>query len=234
LSNTANIVLAPGAVIGHPALTSPMYLTIRDLGSAADLFYGLVEDVVRAEAAVTIGAGTPFRGLSTGRANQKWSLGTIHVAAGTSEIALQGLSVPGNVYTLTLGQGSTAGGPVIHPATPGTVNAKLFGNVTLNDDTACFGDTSTGRIIHFQVASGATLGISMPEAMGSGTGVATCEVLDGGTLSLDNEYGINGSTTIRAGGLFKANDSGGLVGTGALTFESGSILELTTANAFNS
>jgi autotransporter-associated beta strand protein len=230
-----NIVLAEDAIIGHPALAAPLNLaigSIRNLGTAADLYYGIAAAQNNTNGAVTIGTGTPFKGISTQRGTVTWHLGTIEVGTGTSDIYLQGMAYPGAVPSaLTLGNTApTVGGPVIRLAGAGTVNANIIGSVILDDDAAVFGDTTAGKLVNFVVTPGATLQVYSPNALGSGSGIASATVQRGGTLQMTlNPAGLSGATTVQRGGRLLANNAGGLTGTGALTFEAGSILEVITA-----
>ena len=230
-----NIVLASDAIIGQPALATAFNRdlgTIKNLGTNADLYYGLGVAQGNALGSIEIGHGTPFKGISTMRGAVAWNLGTINVAAGTSNIYLQGLGVPGVAPAiLTLGNyAQTAGGAVLNPAEAGTLNVNVVGTVSLWDDSSVFGDTGAGKHVHFVVKPGALLQLYDANAMGSGSGIATTTVQSGGTLSmLNNPAGINGATTIQRGGRLWANHVGGLIGTGALSFERGSIIDIITA-----
>ncbi len=235
LERGVNITLAADAVVAHPALTAalnPTTGTIKSLGADADLYYGLGAPQANTNGSITIGTGTPFKGVSTDRSARSWQLGTVNVAAGTSHIYFQGLALPGAVpATLTKGNGVAYGGQDISLAAAGTVNAHLLGYVTMDGDSARFGDTSAGQNINFVVERNAQVTLNQRGAWGSGTGVATAEVNDGGTLMMNNPGGINGATTVHAGGRLLANNVGGLTGTGTLTFEEGAILDVATAVA---
>ena len=237
LDRASNITLEPDAIVGRGGLSAPLDLVngmIRNLGAAADLYYGLYGDQNSTLGRVDIGSGTAFKGISTDRTDRRWSLGTLGVAAGTSEIFLRGLEVPNPAqYRLYLGNGTTAGGPVISLAGTGTVQANVLGLVTLDDTAAGFGDTSAGRIVNFRVAPGAYLTVARPAGMGSGSGIATAQVLGGGSLGISLPDALNGDTTIEAGGRLVANLGGGLTGSGSLTFAPGSILHLAAASGFS-
>lgn len=234
---TPNITLAPDAVISHStALTAPLSLgtnTIRNLGTGADLYYGLTSDQASPLGAITMGTGTPFKGLSTDRFDRRWGAGTISAAPGTSEIWLQGLIRPGSSPTyLYIGNWLIDGGPVIASSDAGPLTANVLGNVVLSDSTASYGDTSAGKPLTFAVKAGSTLVVDKPDAMGSGNGIASARIEDGGTMTLWTPAGINGSVTVQAGGRFQASNSGGLTGSGSVTFENNSVLELSTPLGF--
>ncbi len=229
---TPNITLAPDAIIAHNfTLTAPLnltYNTVRNLGTNADLYYGVIADQNIAAGAITIGKGTAFKGLSTDRSDRRWSVGTINVTPGTDEIYLQGMIRPGTTPSqLYLGHWLVAGGPVIAPAAPLTAN--VLGTLILEDSDATYGDTSAGKPVTFAVKSGATINANRLNAMGIGNGVASIRVEDGGTLQFGVPSAINGNVTVQAGGRLLANNSGGMTGTGTITMNSGSAIELTSA-----
>ena len=244
LSRGYNVTLADGAVIGQAtALTAPLNLgtgTIKDLGTDADLFYGLNNNQNNVNASVTVGSGTSFKGISTDRSGRIWQLGTIDVAAGTTDFYLQGLPLPGATpAVLTLGNGLTAGAPVIGMNGSGTVNAHANGYVTLDDDQSLFGDTSAGEVVNFTVDSGAYLTANREGAMGAGTGVATATVKHGGTMRTvgtiaNNPWAaLGGDVTVEDGGRLIVNTPLGLTGAGALTFKPGSILDIQASDGFS-
>ena len=232
-----NIVLAADAVVAHgTALSAPLDLglgTIKNLGTNADLYYGLALNQDPLAGAITIGKSTAFKGVSTDRTNRRWSAGTINVTPGTSDIYLQGLQFPGsNPGYLYLGNGLAAGAPVL--AAPGPLNANVLGNLIMDDSTAVYGDTSAGKKVTFAVKAGASLYLNQPNSMGSGAGVADIRVEDGGTLSTQNSNpsGINGAVTVASGGRLQANSTGGLTGSGTVTFNSGSVLDIAVTTGF--
>lgn len=235
---TPNITLGADAIIAHSTqLAAPLSLgtnTIRNLGTSADLYYGLVQNQDLASGAITVGSNTAFKGLSSDRYDRRWAAGTINVAPGTSEIWLQGMIKPGsNPAYLYLGYWLFDGGPMIAPTDVGELTANVLGNVVLSDTHAIYGDTSAGKPVTFAVKSGATLVVDRPDAMGSGTGVASARIEDGGTMTVWTPGGINGAVTVQEGGRFQANNAGGLTSSGAVTFENGSVLEISTPMGFS-
>jgi autotransporter-associated beta strand protein len=235
---TPTITLGSDAIVAHStALTAPFSLgtnTIRNLGTGADLYYGLVGEQTSPAGAITLGSNTPFKGLSSDRYDRRWGAGTISVAPGTSEIWLQGMIRPGaSPANLYIGNWLIDGGPVIAPYDVGPLTANVLGTVILSDSTASYGDTAAGKPVTFAVKAGSTLAVDRPDAMGTGNGLASVRVEDGGTMTTWTPGGINGSVTVQAGGRFQANNAGGLTGSGSVTFESNSILELSTALGFS-
>jgi autotransporter-associated beta strand protein len=237
-SAVTNVVLAEDAIIGHPALTGPLNLltgTIKNLGTAADLYYGIGVAHASPTGTLGIGNGTAFKGISTIRTLGAFSLGTLEVGAGTSDIYFQGLAVPGALpVVLTVGNLLAVGGPVVQLADADTtVNANILGAVTIDDDAAVFGDTTAGKLLKFVVKPGATLTFNQAGGMGSGTGIASVEVQSGGTLAIANPAALNGAVTVKAGGRLLCSQASGLIGTGALTFEKGAIIQVTVATGFS-
>ena len=235
---TPNIILGSDAIVAHStALSAPLSVgtnTVRNLGTGADLYYGLVSDQFSVAGSIKVGSSTPFKGLSTDRYDRRWYGGTINVAPGTSEIWLQGMIRPGTTpANLYMGYWLNDGGPIISPSDAGPLTVNVLGSVILSDMFALYGDTSAGKPVTFAVKPGATLAVERPGAMGTGTGIASARIEDGGTLSAWTPAGVNGAVTVQAGGRFQANSAGGLTGSGAVTFESGSVLEISTALGFS-
>ena len=231
LSVGTNITLASGAIIGHAALTAALNTTtgtIQNLGTSANYFYGLNAAQNSATGSINIGSGTAFRGISTDRTARAWQQGIINIASGTTSVDFQGLPAPGAApIVLTLGNGATGGAPVINFAGSGTVDIKAIGSLTLNDDTATYG--STGANVRFVATAGSTITVNTATGMGSGTGIASALVQNGGTLASGAiSNALNGAVTVESGGRYLANQSVGLTGTGALTFNAGSIIEIST------
>jgi fibronectin-binding autotransporter adhesin len=236
LTRGTNVTLASGAIIGHGQLSSALNTetgTIQNLGSAADLYYGLNTNQNNSGGQVTIGNGTAFRGISTDTSGKIWQQGTVNIASGTTSVDFKGVAVYESAAVLTLGNGTTAGSPIINVDDTGTVNINAIGLVTLNDDTAVYGNTSQGRNIRFVATAGSTLTASTATAMGSGTGVATAMADFGGSLAVGNAAALNGAVTVGAGGRLLASQAAGLTGVGTLTFNEGSILEITNATGFS-
>jgi autotransporter-associated beta strand protein len=237
-SATTNITLSADAVIAHPTLSTALNLgtgTIKNLGTAADLYYGLNGNQASAAGSIAIGTGTAFKGISATRSAMVWQLGTINVAEDTDSIFLQGLTIPGIAPSvLTLGNTAlTAGAPVVNLAGNGAVDAQVLGFVTLDDNLAVYGDTSVGDVLNFVVNPGATLTVNPLASMGSGTGIATARVRAGGSLVLGGTTTLNGAIMIEAGGRLNANNVLGMIGTGIPTLENGALIDVTHAYGFS-
>ncbi len=191
---------------------------------------------------VTIGVGTPWRGLGTDRNTRSWNEGTIIVNGGDFELrGMLAATQNGegqSSYTLRIGGGSAASAPVISgaAATPLTAHVTT-GYVGLDAGAAVYGSIAAGSPLTFQVAAGGVLEVSQENAMGTGDGLASIIVLDGGTLQQYGsttdatrlaaaETGINGNVTVQARGRFLAHNTNGLSGTGTITFEPRAILQI--------
>lgn len=250
--------IAPGAVILHGSNSSAMGTGVNTVqGLPLDMQFYFGDAATQTSGSrVTIGVGTPWKGLGTDRNTRAWDLGTITVNG--SEFELNGLLVANqtgegqSAYTLQLGNNSagvTNGlGPIIIGAEPGPLTAYVTGAIVrLEDDLSVFGDTTNGSLLTFAVTAGATLDMSQSNAMGSGTGIAAIDVLAGGTLqqffsttvstantarTSASSSAINGDVTVRAGGRLLAQNTNGFDGTGTLTFEAGSVIQIATATGW--
>jgi hypothetical protein len=241
LSRGTNITLAPGAIIGHGVQSAALNLTtgtIQNLGTNADLYYGLTTQN-NAGGQITIGTGTAFKGISGLRSgNMDWSQGTINVASGTPDVYFQSMAALAlqSPDVFTLGNGATAGGIVVNMAGTGILNINLAGRFVLNETATAFGGTSSNKNVRFVVAAGAELGIGGASGMGGGTGIASALVQNGGFIRFGQGAtatdAFNGAVTVEAGGRFDASLSQ-LNGTGQLTFNEGSILNITNATGFS-
>ncbi len=248
VSAGGEVHLDAGATVVHGTNSASMGTgnnTIQNLPNDMQ-FYFSPGATTTASSGVTIGIGTPWKGFGTDRNTRTWDLGTITVNG--SDFELQGLLVSNqngegqSAYTLAFGNTTTAGGPVIIGASAGALYAHVTGGITrLDDDSSVFGDTSNGSPLTFLVEAGATLELGQTNAMGSGTGIASIQVLDGGTLlqygstqysqaRVDaSVFGINGDVTVQSRGRFLAQNPYGLSGTGTLFFEDRSIIQISTA-----
>jgi autotransporter-associated beta strand protein len=225
LTRGTNITLASGAIIAHNGLSAALNLatgTIQNLGTNADLYYGLNGNQANAAGIINIGNGTAFRGISTDRTGRNWGAGTINIASGTTGVDFQGHATHTNVSTLAL-----TNGVVITSGVTGTVDINARGPLTLDNTNGVFGDTGAGQNVRFVATAGSTLRVNQAAGMGTSTGIASALVNNGGSLTIGNSASLNGNVTVEAGGRFTANQATGLTGIGALTFNQGSILNIT-------
>src|SRR6185436_3749573 len=206
----SNVNLAPGAIVGHAVSGGG---TIQDLGTASDLFYGLALN--SAGSNITVGANTPWMGLSTDRAARQWATGDIIVDDGTTSggrsftsMTLQGI----NGQTFTFGNGSTATPPpalqvAIKKSNPanGTVDVHLVGRIAMNSSNSNFeavnkfvGDFGSFVMLNAFNTLGAQ---AVPLEMLNGSVV---DIAGGATPA---PGGLNGNTTMRAGSAFRIDDA---------------------------
>jgi fibronectin-binding autotransporter adhesin len=244
VSAGGEVHLEPGATVMHTTNNAAMGIgtnTIQGLPNNMDFYFG--EGTTQtAGSGVTVGVGTPWKGLGTDRNTRGWDQGTISVNG--SDFELHGLLAPSvhgesqSAYALRLGNNTAglpvAGAPTITGAAATPLNAHVTGGIVqLMDDAAVYGDTTAGSALTFLVEPGATLEVTADGAMGSGNGIASAQVLDGGTfqqfyststatniaISAASASGINGNVTVQPRGRFLAQHNAGLTGTGIITFE---------------
>ncbi len=214
----ANLAIRKGGVAIQSAITTPTYY----FGISAST--GVQENV-------TVGAGTPWLGISTGRgpATYAGTSNTNNTITANSDFDLQGFPS----FTLSLGGGASATNIVKIAKPNGSVTANIAGLVNLNNDNSQYG-SGVGNTVTFQVLSGATLGANTATALGvvggSATAPASVVVRNGGTLTIGNPTAINGAVTLLPGALFTQSQAT-LSGTGTFTHSNGSILNLTDAAA---
>ncbi len=235
LDLATNLNAAPGAVLAESA--TGYLANIRRGGvalSAGGLttptyFFGLSGASWISENNLQVGPGTPWLGISTDRSAQTFNAaGNTLIAKG--DFSLQALMPPGaalpTYQTLALGGGSIS----TPPNTP--VNANIIGHVRIVAAATSYGTTATAPLT-FQVTPGATLTLETAAAMGGGAGIANAVVRNGGTLDIGHAGAINGNVALESGGRLLASQSAGLTGAGTLTFNNGSILDITSATGFS-
>ena len=238
LDLNTNLNAASGAILGETAVGVNAALKVGGVAIGTALttptyYFGLAGSLTEN---IAVGAGTPWLGLSTDRSSftyQGSALTTTNTITANSDFTLQGMALPGTgvptYAVLTLGNGSS---PSVIPRilTPnGNVNANIVGSVTLNNDNSVYG--SNGNTLTFQVTPGATLtAAALANVTGIGAGTAAVNVQSGGQLIIGtNTAAWGGPVTVQGGGYFKANQAGGLTGSGALTFNNGSIIDIVTS-----
>jgi len=250
------IQLMPDAIVGHQSFSNDPnnglgVQTIKNLGTAADLYYGLSGDCnPGVYSSVVIGAGTPWKGISTDRNSRSWFQGTI---IANSDFYLQGLLRDNGLATLNMGGGGNNSWAIVNNAGK-PINAFVVGAVSLNDDVS----PSMPTDLTFVVTPGAILSPNYSNSLGSpsmypGTGYASVRVQAGGTLDPGNFVHIGfaanqpynvaypvpgplngGLVTIEPGGRILINDPSGIGSgqAGNITMKTDSIMHLGTANAF--
>ena len=205
--------------------------TIQGLGTNADVYFAWTGNDLNAGSsqAITIGAGTPWKGIANGDrgTDRHFNQGTI---TANGDFYLWGPNYAftgGTQRTLYLGSNSAY---TITNASSGNINAYVLGQVTLD------GSANLPSTLTFVVQPGGLLTGNRANALGtSGTASsnASIDVLNGGTLAINNvQNAFSGSVTLEAGARFIAsqnNSNVGLSGIGTMTFRTGSIIQLDNA-----
>ena len=242
------ILLAPGAIVRQNlvnGVNGAGTLMINNLGANADLFFAPGNSGGQLQS-ITIGTGTPWKGISSDRNSDTWSQGLIYA---NSDFYLQGLTRDGGYAVLALGQAQTTGsfGIVNNAGKP--INAFITGQVTLSDDAPVIMPSN----LTFVVTPGAVFQPNFSNSLGFGASNASIVVQAGGTLDPGNFVAlgsvvnmpqnmaypipspVNGNLVVEAGGRLLLNDASGIGSTtngNKYTFNTDSVLELATANAF--
>lgn len=248
-SGGGQILLAPGAVVrARSVLAQPELggLGIQNLGTAADLYFSPAPASGLADSAtLTIGPGTPWKGLSSSVTGAAWEAGTLQA---NGDFVLQGLYRDSNVATLTLGAANSTGSYAIVNRAGQPIQASITGQVVLDEDSG----VSLPSDLTFVVTNGALLQPNRSRSLGDpsarpGSGIASVLVQAGGTLDPGDfapiglatgqgagiESALNGAVTVEAGGRLILNDPAGLGSSSAVvTMKTNSVLELGSATAF--
>ena len=247
ITGGGQIVLEPDAIVQHNTTNAPGQgsgiLTIGNLGNRADLYFG-VGNTTGANSTLTIGAGTPWKGISSDRSTRTWEQGTIYA---NSDFYLQGLTRDNGQAILVLGSPNAGTYSIINSAGK-PINALVQGTVQLNDDDGPVLPSD----LTFVVQPGSLLQPNRTGSLGAGTQTAKVVVQAGGTLdpgsyvSINTSgagYGLqsspllsplNGSVTVNAGGRFLINDASGIgsAAPGSYLIKKDGVLELGNAAAF--
>ena len=249
------IYLAPDAIVQHNLTNAPDQgsgiLTIQNLGTNADLYYSPVGGGVLQS--ITIGAGTPWKGLSTDRSARSWGAGAINA---NSDFYLQGLVRDQGLVGLTLGNDGSTGNYSINNNAGKAINAYIIGQVVLGEDapvrmpgdltfvatpgsifqpnrTASFGNPTLvgGGIAKVVIQGGATLDPGNFVAIGA---AANQDTATRQNLPYPVASPLNGSLVVEAGGQFLINDASGIgsAPVGSYLMKSNSVLHLANNNAF--
>ena len=255
LTGGGQVVLQPDAIVGHQLFINGENgvgnTTVKNLGTSADLYFGLSGNANTQGATLTVGAGTPWKGISTDRNNRSWITGSIFA---NSDFTLQGLTRDGGQAGLTLGGVNSAGGIAIVNNTSSQILANINGVVAIGEDTTIsIPDTITfvvGSNAMFQPNSSAASGNAKILVQNGGIldpgifvqlgAAANQNVNPNGTLNGFQNLPypvpspIIGQTTVEAGGKFLINDTSGIgsAPTGTFTLKTNSVLELGNNNAF--
>lgn len=259
------VYLEPGAIVKHnltnAADQATGILTIKNLGTNADLFFspGSAGGVNQT---VTVGAGTPWAGLSSTRTSgETWTTGTIFA---NSDFTIQGITRDGGVTSFNLGLISsgttpTQGSYAIVNNSGGAINATLKGQVVFAEDEP----VSMPSDLTFLAAAGSVIqpnhsySLGNPLLGGQAKFVAQAgSVVDPGNFvalgaaanqntgalaafqnipyPLASPLASTSGVTFEAGSRLLLNDPSGIGSAtdNSIRFKTDSILDLSTANAF--
>jgi len=246
-----DVYLAPGAIIRMiaPSLNvngdMSVVNNVKNLGTNADLYLNLNGGITE-NSSITIGPGTPWRGLASSRAGFLMNSGIINA---TGDFELQGTNFNGGAGTVTLGQVSNAGGYSIVNQAGKPINAIVSGVVAMNEDSPVYMPSD----LTFVVTNGGLLQPNYTSSFGFGGSSAKVVVQAGGTLDPGNFTAVgtpanqpvgfvyplagplsSSSTIIEAGGRLLANDASGIGTYAANTIQmrTGSVFEIGNAQTF--
>lgn len=256
ITGGGQVVLAPGAIVrAQNMLAQPELagLLIQNLGTAADLYFSPAgASGLNDSATLTIGQGTPWKGLSSGRTGAAWNSGTLFAQG---DFHLQGLARDNSMAALTLGGSDATGTYAIVNRAGSPIHAYVSGQVILDEDTG----VSLPWDLAFVVTNGGLLQTNRSRSLGDptlrpGSGIASVLVQAGGTLDPGNyvssgvsahqgagtplspaypyplESPLNGAVTVELGGRLLLNDASGLGSSSAVvSMKTGSVLELASA-----
>ena len=212
---------------------------IQGLGASADLYFNTSATLSEAHY-LTIGAGTPWRGLASSRTGATFNAGTL---IANSDFELVGNYFDTSMGTVTLGATGDGASYSIVNAAGQPINAIVRGGLALSEDSV----VSMPSNLTFVVTNGAVVQPNRSGSFGSGTNVAKVLVQAGGTVDPGDyaKFGaaanqapgaiypvagpLNASEMIfEAGARLLANDASGIGPSpvGSLKFRTGSVIQL--------
>jgi autotransporter-associated beta strand protein len=248
-TSVGNVLLATDSIVAHNTVAAGNPVTIQNLGTAEDLYFGLGATFNNSGTTLTIGPGTPWKGISPNRSGSRsFQQGTIYLNdGGTNTVNFLYLAN----RTLTIGNPTgTVGVNILKGGTnPVAVNlvngpGNTTANVTLDNGITNITSSNFNfsGVSKFVVPSGTTLLVNRDYSLG-GVGVATTiELQSGGTLTLpayDNtiartgKYFENGTVHILSGAVFNLNQDA-VLGAGTsytVNVDAGGIINLSNAGA---
>ncbi len=244
------IRLAPGAVVRATAVVQNADVgrtnMIQGLPSDASLYINF-NSTNGDGTTLTLGPGTPWKGIAAGKVGATFTAGTIFA---NGDFELQGTAVDNGFATVTLGSSGIGTYAIVNNAGR-PISAFVYGPVTLAEGSM----VTMPSDLTFVVTNGATLTAGTAQLssgqFGSGTNLAKVLVQAGGTLDPSNYVNvgltanqpvgfpypvvspINTDVTIEAGGRLLLNDASGLGSSnGVISMKRGSVLHLANTQAF--
>ena len=247
-TNAGEIYLEPGTVVRplNP-IQGPdgaVINTIKNLGTAADLYIcpGGSDGITNPFFSVTVGAGTPWKGLSSS-VGARFAQGTI---VANSDFYLQGPARNGAYVTLNMGKPDSVNSWQVVNNSSGPLKAYIEGIVAFDDDQSPVLPSDLTIV----VTPGAVLQPNYSRSFGMGPIGASVLVQAGGTLNPSNyvqvgatgnqpalipypaDSPINANTTLEAGGRLMLDDASGLGGSDAtITVKKDGIVHLNNGGA---
>ena len=237
LTTGGTIYLAPDAIVQYNLTNSTTgtvggqqgtgTLAINNLGTNADLFFGPGGGTSGTTNSITLGTGTPYKGLSTDRGGRTMTGGTL---VANSDFYLQGLAANGGYQTLALAGAMTITNNTL--ASSGVarrpITANVIGNLTLNTTSAAYPSDLT-----FVQTPGGTLLLSSANALGSDGSAAnnaSAIIQSGAIFNIGPTVNaVSGNVTMLAGSRFLGDDNtpgNAINGVGSITFQKGAIFDL--------
>ncbi|MFO7870940.1 MAG: hypothetical protein R6V03_05855 [Kiritimatiellia bacterium] len=197
------VILTNDSIVAHDTISTN---SIANLGTNADLVFGLERTFNDSGFAITIGAGTPWKGFSqTPIYHSSWGdtyvlqLGTVTIAAGTDEIILQASTIKdysGNRFPLVIGSGSDS--PTFTAAGE-TCPARIIRRVRLDTTAPDF----AGGISRFIVNGWAALELNRADCLDG----LPVEVEANATLRAYTSGALDGDIELKEGGKLTVNYS---------------------------
>ena len=238
----ANLTLSPNAIVMHET-PGDVTGTVNALPNDASVFYGLAGT---ANSVPTIGAGTPWKGLSSDNTAARLLEGLVGAPAvvsinggdnnpGTIEATFQSMNNQNLDFGAANGSYSFAttapGGAKVTLGIRGALGSSSLGLVPGGRVVFRNNATITGlnTVVDKVIVQSGTFSVQTVNGLGG----VPVEVQNGGSLDIGNVAGdiLDGNVTIQNGGVLVLNDAQLLGGTGTMTIEGGGKLEIVGAPA---
>lgn len=240
------IRLAPGAVVRTTGVVQNSdigtFNMIQGLPNDASLYINM-GNTSGDGTTLSLGAGTPWRGIGGGKAGPTFTAGTIFA---NSDFELNGNVADNGTVGVTLGSTGAGSYRIVNTAGK-AINALISGTVVLTEGS----QVTMPSDLTFVVSNGAVLQANLPSQFGTGANTAKVLVQAGGTLDPGTfvsvgtaanqaagfaypvESPVNANVTVEAAGRFLINDASGLGSSDkVVTLKKNSILQIGNSNAF--